>query len=100
MDGCVEKSFTMPPPLKGFSMNRWAVASVVPLAGSGCCLTLCSIFSNAEAKEKGSLISFAPVSSARYSRLRDMANWMTMAINGAMMERAMSSMKLESSSLL
>lgn len=65
---------------RGFTMNRLAVAGV---PSTGTMPAACSSFSSALASASGSPEILAPVSSARYSREREMPSWIRVAANGA-----------------
>ena len=69
----------------GFTINR---DDVVGFPCIGCSLFACSSFIKAFAKAVGFLMILAPVSSARYSLARDIANWIIIAIMGVRMPRA------------
>src|SRR4030043_336496 len=83
MGGWVLNRFMRLRPVRGLTINMWAVAG---LAFMGARSTPMASFSNARARDSGLWASIAPVSSARYSREREMASWMSMAAMGAMMD--------------
>src|SRR5207244_129293 len=69
-------------PRSGFTIQRCAVAGP---AGSGTRPETAPIFSSAAASECGAWASWAPLASARYSRAREMASWISIAAGGATM---------------
>ncbi len=85
MGGCVDNKLRKECPLKGWTINRCDVASLPK--GSGRCFAPCSSFSKARARLSASLIVVAPVLSARYSRLREIARWMSVARIGVRIAR-------------
>src|SRR3989344_3331523 len=85
--GWVIKSFASQPadcpPLSGEEMYKWAVALLILLSG----IWLLEIFSKAEASPSGYLVKRAPEASARNSRFREIANWISLAIIGVRMAK-------------
>ena len=81
--GCVLNRDSSPPPVSGLTMNMCAVAGV---ASIGTSREIPEIFSRARARESGFPQNFAPDSSARYSRERDTAIWISIAPSGATIE--------------
>ena len=78
--GWVLNRLMMPPPVSGLMMNMCAVAGD---ACMGNCFDQPEIFPSALASASGFPQNRAPVSSARYSRDRETAIWMSIAPMGA-----------------
>lgn len=97
MAGCVEKSEAIPCSVNGFVMNSELVAGFPRI---GCALHPCSSFARAFASALPFFIVFAPVRSARYSLLLDIASCNTSAIIGASMIRNSIPMRFPSLSSL
>jgi imidazolonepropionase-like amidohydrolase len=87
VDGCVENSDSMPRPENGLMMNMWAVAG---FASIGTWRTAASIRRSADASPRADPAIAAPRRSAANSRCREIANWITIAANGARMAIASS----------
>lgn len=75
--GWVENNFMIPPPLRGLTMNRCAVFGFADSIGRRS--TAEWSFRSADASPRGFPLISAPPSSARNSRDRDTANWISMA---------------------
>src|SRR3989339_190568 len=86
--GWVEKRFDTRFPLKGFEMNRCAVAEFAVASGTFDAL----IFSNARASPSGYLVRSDPDASARYSLFREIASLMISAMIGERIMRAIPTM--------
>ena len=72
------------PPRNGFAIIRWDVLTTFWSSGfMGRWDAPPSILRSAEASARGSPVSLAPSSSASYSRVREMASWITVAATGA-----------------
>src|SRR5207245_196194 len=79
--GCVLNIRTNAPAANGFTMNRLWDAGLPNVKGLRLFAT--SSFSSAEARARGCPIVFAPLRSALYSRLREIASWPRIAALGA-----------------
>src|SRR3989344_2084335 len=92
--GCVENSFDTQAPAgcapKGFEIKRCAVAVEARAIGERYEL----IFCRAEAKPSGYLVRSAPEASARNSRLRETASWMSCAASGAKIIEATNAIRI------
>ena len=80
----------MPPPRNGLAIIRCEALTSRWSCGSGASCTPCSILRRAEASASGSPVSAEPSSSASYSRVREMAIWISDAANGASSAMAIS----------
>ncbi len=69
------------PPVNGFTMKRLAVAGCAVMDGTA--VAACSRRASARASASGSPEMAAPLSSARYSREREMPSWIRVAAMGA-----------------
>ena len=102
VEGCVENSRIMLSPLKGLMMNRCAVAGFTSVHGDA----LGPAFQLRRAPRSarsGLCVYLAEVSSAAYSRVREIAIWISMAAMGArisMIKPAQALPRLSSSSRL
>src|SRR3990167_903695 len=87
MGGGVWKRFEIDVPLlpNGLEIKRWAVAVLAVFMG----ILKLAIFSSALAKPSGYLVSSAPEASARYSRRREIASFIKVAIIGDRIMRTM-----------
>ena len=87
--GCVENILEIPRAENGDSIIIAATERSVAVGGIGFAATPCSILYSAEASANGSPVSALPSSSASYSRVREIAIWMSDAAIGARMTLSM-----------